>query len=120
VIAGLHEKVETMVKEMEAAQKIKPVRLMLADLNEPGAIQADHNGFYYALLSFGSQTDQPGADLNAAWYHRNARIFSKLTQIAQPGDRVLIVFGSGHAFWLRHFVQNTPGFELIEPDNYLK
>jgi Family of unknown function (DUF5694) len=55
------------------------------------------------LLALGNQKKQPGADLNAAWYHRNAKIFAKLTQIARPGDRVLVVFGSGHAFWLRHF-----------------
>jgi hypothetical protein len=33
---------------------------------------------------------------------------------------VLVVFGSGHAFWLRHFVQNTTGFQLIEPRDYLE
>jgi hypothetical protein len=59
-------------------------------------------------------------DLNAAWYHRNAKIFAKLTQIARPGDRVLVVFGSGHAFWLRHLAQNTPGFTLVEPNGYLR
>jgi hypothetical protein len=32
-----------------------------------------------ALLAFGDQKEQPGADLNAAWYLRNARIFAKLT-----------------------------------------
>lgn len=60
------------------------------------------------------------AELNAAWYRRNAKIFSKLTQIVKPGDRVLIEFGAGHAFWLRHFVQNTPGFQLIEARDYLR
>lgn len=67
---------------------------------------------------FGDQEEQPGADLNAAWYRRNLKIFAKLTQIAKPGDRMLVVFGAGHSFWLRHFVQNTPGFELVEPNHY--
>ena len=35
------------------------------------------------------------------------------------GDRVIIVFGAGHAYWLRHFVETTPGFELVEPNRYL-
>jgi hypothetical protein len=68
----------------------------------------------------GSATEQPGADLNGAWYLRNAKIFAKLTQIARPADRVLVVFGSGHAYWLRHFVQNMPGFQLIESGDYLQ
>ena len=66
------------------------------------------------LLGFGDQKEQPGADLNAAWYLRNAKIFAKLTQIAQPGDRVLVVFGAGHAFWLRHFAEHTPGLITLQ------
>ncbi len=119
-LARLQENVEQMVKQMEAAQKTKPIRLMLADQNEPAQILSDHQKFYYGLLVFGDQKEQPGAELNAAWYQRNAKIFAKLTQIARPGDRVLVAFGAGHAFWLRHFVQNTPGFELVEPTLYLR
>lgn len=120
LLADLHDRVEKVMKDMEAAQKSRPVRVMLADLNEPAAIQTDHDNFYYALLPFANQKELPGADLNAAWYQRNAKIFAKLTEIAQPGDHILVVFGSGHAFWLRHFVQNMPGFELIEPNSYLR
>jgi hypothetical protein len=116
----MQEKVAEMINQIEAAQKAKPVRLMLADVNDPARILSDHQNFYYALLSLGNEKEQPGAELNAAWYQRNAKIFAKLTKIAQPGDRVLVVFGSGHAFWLRHFVQNTPGFQLIEPGDYLR
>jgi hypothetical protein len=108
------------MKEMEAAQKTTPIRLMLANENEPARILADHENFYYGLLAFGDEKEQPGAELNAAWYRRNAKIFAKLIQIARPGDRVLVTFGAGHAFWLRHFVQNTPGFELVEPNRYLR
>lgn len=120
MLANLSEKVERTIKRMEAGQKVKSVRLMLADLNEAGSVRADHGDFYYALLALGDQKEQPGAELNAAWYQRNAKIFAKLTQIAKPGDRVLVVFGSGHAFWLRHFIQNTPGFQLIEPNSFLR
>lgn len=59
------------------------------------------------------------AELNAAWYQRNAKIFAKLTQIARPGDRVIVVFGAGHLFWLRHLVEHMPGFALVEPNRYL-
>ena len=119
-LSRMQEKVEQMVKQMETAQKTKPIHLMLADVNDPACLLADHQNFYYALLSMADQKEQPGAELNAAWYQRNAKIFAKLTQIAQPGDRVLVVFGSGHAFWLRHFVENTPGFQLIEPRDFLQ
>jgi hypothetical protein len=119
-LARMHEDIEKNIKAMEAAQKTTPIRLLLADINEPARVRSDHQKFYYGLLALGDQKDQPGADLNAAWYHRNAKIFAKLTQIARPGDRVLVVFGSGHAFWLRHLAQNTPGFTLVEPNDYLR
>jgi uncharacterized protein DUF5694 len=115
-LARMHGDMEKTIKEMEAAQKTTLIRLLLADINEPARVRSDHDQFYYGLLGLGDQKEQPGADLNAAWYHRNAKIFAKLTQIARPGDRVLVVFGSGHAFWLRHFAQNTPGFTLAEPN----
>jgi hypothetical protein len=119
-LARLQANVEQMVKQMESTQKTKPIRLLLADQNDPAHILADHQKFYYGLFVFGDQKEQPGAELNAAWYQRNAKIFAKLAQIARPGDRVLVAFGAGHAFWLRHFVQNTPGFELVEPNLYLR
>ena len=119
-LGRMQEKVEEMMKQMETAQKTKPIRVMLADVNEPARVLFDHQNFYYALLSLANEKEQPGAELNAAWYQRNAKIFAKLTQITQPGDRVLVVFGSGHAFWLRHFLQNTTGFQLIEPRDYLE
>ncbi len=64
------------------------------------------------LLAFGDQKEQPGSDVKAARYLRNAKIFAKLTQIAQP--RRSSVFGAGHAFWLRHFAQHTP--DLVWPN----
>jgi Family of unknown function (DUF5694) len=119
-LARLQENVGQMMKQMEAAQKTTPIRIMLADQNEPARILANQQVFYYGLLAFGDQKEQPGAELNAGWYQRNAKIFAKLAQIARPGDRVLVAFGAGHAFWLRHLVQNTPGFELVEPNVYLR
>src|SRR5438874_11565123 len=119
-LSRMQEEIGEMMKQMEIAQKTKPIRVMLADVNEPARVLSDHQSFYYALLSLASEKEQPGAELNAAWYQRNAKIFAKLTQIAQPADRVLVVFGSGHAFWLRHFVQNTPRFRLVEPGDYLR
>lgn len=120
ILARMHESVEKSLKEMETAQKTTPIRLMLAKMNDPARIRGEHDDFYYGLLPVGDRKEQPAAELNAAWYQRNAKIFAKLTQIAHPGDRVLIVFGSGHSFWLRHFAQNTRGLTLVEPNDYLR
>ena len=116
--AALDKQVGDAIREFAALQKTRSTAALLAWHNEPARIRTMH-GFYNSLLAFGDTASQPGADLNAAWYLRNAKIFARLTQIAKPGDRVIVVFGAGHAFWLRHFVETTPGFQLVEPDDYL-
>ncbi len=116
--AALDQQVGATVREFTALQQTRAIAALLAWHNEPARIRTMH-GFYNALLAFGDATTQPGAELDAAWYLRNARIFAKLTQIAKPGDRVIVVFGAGHAYWLRHFVETTPGFQLVEPGAYL-
>ena len=70
-------------------------------------------------LPLGAGKEQPGADLNAMWFLRNAKIFAKLAEVTQPGDRVLVLFGAGHNYWLRYFARATPGFQLAEPNDYL-
>ena len=46
-------------------------------------------------------------------------IFARLMQAARPGDRIVVVYGSGHSYWLRQLVQTTPGFRLVEANDYL-
>jgi hypothetical protein len=53
------------------------------------------------------------------WYLRNAKIFGKLMTVTNPGDRVLVVYGSGHNYWLRHFATETPGFRNVDPRPFL-
>jgi len=104
----------------ERAQDSKTVAGMLSWINQPGLIARMHRNWYYALLNYADGTDQPGALLNARWYERNAKIFSKIAHISEPGERLVVVFGSGHAYWLRHLVAETPGYSLVEPSTYLE
>ena len=87
-------------------------------LNDPARIASD-NAFYRTTLRVGAGADQPGAELLTAWYKRNFYICAHLIQIAHPGDRVVVFYGSGHAFLLRQCVGETPGFGLVEPNAYL-
>ena len=91
----------------------------LAWFNRPERIALD-NGFYQDMLRVGALDEQPGAALVAAWNKRNFEICARMIQLARPGDRVVVLFGSGHAHLLRQCVAATPGFELVEPNEYLK
>lgn len=120
LLEAFHTRVEAAMKSLDEAQRTQPLRELLAQVNEPARTLTEHRDFYNALLPLGDAKAQPAADLNGGWYLRNAKIFAKLTQVAKPGDRVLVIFGSGHSYWLRHFVRETPGFVLVEPGEYLR
>ena len=103
---------------IEGLQKENSVSHALLEINRPERTAKDQ-AFYYELLSIGDTEAQPGADLNAMWYLRNAKIFAKLMKAASPGDRVLVVYGAGHNYWLRHFAGATAGYRNVDPTPYL-
>lgn len=120
-LAALSAGPRAYVEEMNRRQSTDSMAALLAYTNgdSPAAgVSGQHS--YYGLLAFGRGPDQPGAALNAAWYERNARIFARIVQVARPGDRIVVVFGSGHAYWLRHFAETTPGFRYVDPLPYLR
>lgn len=113
------DEVKAEVAEITKLQAGNPIAYVLGDLNLPDKAEQAQR-WHYRLFAYGDTDKQPGADLNAMWYLRNAKIFAKLTTIAKPGDRVLVVYGSGHNYWLRHFAQTTPGYRNVDPTPYLQ
>ncbi|NWG91031.1 MAG: hypothetical protein HXY21_00780 [Parvularculaceae bacterium] len=93
---------------------------MRAALIEANAGKFASPAFYYEILKFDVGEAQPAAELNGYWFMRNAKIFSKLIDVTKPGDRVVLVFGAGHKFWLDHLVDETPGFARVDPIEYLQ
>ncbi len=116
LLSGIHS--PAAVDEVQQIVNTGGLLPALRWLNDPDRISAS-NSFYRNLLRIGKGGDQPGADLVASWYHRNLLICSNLLQLAKPGDRITVIFGSGHAFLLRQCVQETPGFQLVEPLDFL-
>ena len=118
----LNAPVAQSVAALEQRQHTDSIGHILADMNRPGGPMnsaTGHAALHYGLMAVGDGRTQPGAALNAGWYERNARIFAKLAVVARPGDRIVVVYGAGHNYWLRHFVEQTPGFELVEACPYL-
>jgi uncharacterized protein DUF5694 len=118
-IASLIDTIKTQAEVLMQDQVSTPIAELLARQNDPAVIRSMHADFYYGLLDMSDIEDAAGAVLNYGWYARNAEIFANIAEIAEPGDRILVVYGSGHNYWLRHFAQETPGFELVEAAPYL-
>lgn len=122
---GQMGRIEAAMKEVEAQKKAfeeSQARTDLATLllreNDRGPWKTGIGG-YYVMLGIGDTEAQPGPELNAYWYMRNAKIFGKLMTVAEPGDRILVIFGTSHAYWLRHFADEAMGYEEVDPRPYL-
>jgi len=118
ILAGANTEIEAFVKKQSDLLAQGTVSDVLRFLNDPAEI-AHGNDFYRMTLKIGGGKDQPGADLLTAWYKRNFYICANLVQLAKPGDRVVVFYGSGHAFLLRQCVREMPGYRLVEANDYL-
>ena len=100
----------SVIGEFDELQKSKSVPELLMFWNS-GKIP---NDFYWNIITIGQGEKQTGAELAAYWFLRNAKIFNKLVQVTKPGDRVILLYGSGHAAWLTEIIEKTPGY-VLEP-----
>lgn len=116
-LAALLEQVGRTVGEFGARQETSTVAELLRAANDEQGL-AD-SSLYYALLGLDAGEDQPGAELLGYWYMRNAKIVAKLSDVVQPDDRVLVLFGSGHKHWLEQIARGTPGLEVVDAVQYL-
>lgn len=116
---ALFGQVAAEAKAFEAAQASESIPQLLMRHNAPGRLLSG-NDLYLGLLRFGDGKDQPGAELNAYWYMRNAKIFAKLQLASNPGDRVLVIYGSGHGYWLRQLAATAPGYRSVDVMPYLQ
>ena len=116
---ALNSPIQSYNKRFETAQANTSVAGLLTMWNDTAVYPSD-TAYYYGLLHFADGPETPGADLNARWYLRNARIFGNVIRFSKPGDRVLILYGAGHGYWLRHFASETPGYRSVSVLPYLK
>ena len=105
-------------------------------LNGAASQKADHASYVTRYPRLGDtapptsdeqilQTDKDeyfiGAELVADWYRRNIMIYSKvLREVDYKEERILLIFGSGHAPTLKHLFQSNPHFKVVDANQWLK
>lgn len=91
-------------------------------LNRPETVERFHAPnvrMAAAVAETSTDTSYVGADVIAAYHKRNLRIFANLASVAEPGDRIIAIFGAGHMPYLRPLIQASPQFEFVDPRSYL-
>lgn len=70
-------------------------------------------------LEVGAGQNYLGVEPPASIARRNMRIFANLLAAAEPGDRILIIYGTGHIHYFREYVRGHPQMKLAYPGEYL-
>lgn len=92
---------------------------ILRQLNNPTRIEVEHSDLYLYSNQVGAGDTYYGVNTLTEWYRRNLYIFANLQDIAKPGDKILVLYGSGHCKILRSFIKDYSEFEFIDPLDYL-
>jgi hypothetical protein len=122
--AGQHHLVEQFNADMAAieahmaATQGLTVRERLIEMNS-AEVAGWHNS-YMTMAQMGSRADPIGARDMAAWWGRNMHIFANIAYVAEPGDRILVIYGSGHKFLLDQYFTQAREFELVDPLTFLR
>lgn len=117
-VTFVQEELSRVEAESNRQQRDHTVGEILRIRNEPGTLAKDH-GTYMRFAVVGDSESYVGADLVASWYERNLKIFANLKRIVEPRDRILVIFGSGHAPILRQLVTAHPEMILVDALEYL-
>jgi len=119
LIGSLQAEIATYMGSLQTAIASASVADILVKVNDQ---QSDRlHGLYLAMATIGAGAAQPGAEMAAAWYTRNLRIFANVAQLVQtPDDRILVIFGSGHGPLLRQFVRECRLYDLVDAEDFLR
>lgn len=70
-------------------------------------------------LELGAGSNFVGTKPISSSFERNLKIFANVTKYAEAGDRIFVLFGASHGYFLREFVDMHPEMKLVEVEDYL-
>ncbi|WP_423825014.1 DUF5694 domain-containing protein [Salinibacter ruber] len=53
-------------------------------------------------------------------HRRTLRIVASLTRVAEPGDRILLIYRANHASYFREFIGDHPRMTVVDPLDHLR
>ncbi|MBK8726537.1 MAG: hypothetical protein IPL96_10990 [Holophagaceae bacterium] len=115
--APLPERLQTLARTLDQGTVLDGLRLV----NSPDFIREDHATYIEGLPPDPYSTELYGTtDPVTNWYKRNLRIFTNVYRVAEPGDRLLLLIGSGHLAILNRLAIDSRDFVLMDTLPYLR
>lgn len=114
------ERYEALYRYEDRLKMTQTLREALLYRNRPEVVRRNAGRYLVGGFKAGVGDEYPGVDSRTAWYNRNLRIFANLQRITEREDeRILLVIGAGHLGILRHAVEVSPEYRLVEVEEYL-
>ena len=111
--------IERLIRRAAEIQSKGTVLDVYRYFNSEAAIRLNDSAYTY-LCRIGDDGNFVGADLVSAWHQRNLRMFAKLSRLSGPGERILVLYGQGHAYLLRDFIRQAPDMKLVDAESLLR
>jgi hypothetical protein len=110
-----------MYRYSDSLKTVQTITEHLIYLNHPNNRLKNHQAYLTSIIE-GAGDNYLGADNVARWYRRNLRIFSNIYDITDfnTEERLLVIYGAGHVYQLKQFLTDSPDFDYIEINEYLK
>ena len=112
-LAAMEAEIESLSAEQQRMQSTLSLGELLLINNDP-ADWAANRGLYIASNDLGALDDWSGADATASWWRRNLRMYALVQRAAQPGERVLVLAGSGHIAVIAQFLESDPSRKAVD------
>ena len=114
------QKLQASITERDKIFKNLSVVEQLKFMNQPSNLDKSHQS-YFDYVRIGRGDQYVGANYLSHWYGRNMKIFANLIRITDsPADRILVIYGAGHAKLLNQFARESGYYDVESPLNYLK
>lgn len=113
---------ESLYEMHDSLKTVQSINEHFITINSPDDRLKDHQAYLTGTVLTGAGDNYLGADSVGRWYRRNLRIFANAYDITDfdKEERLLLIYGSGHVWQLRQFFTDSPDFEYIEVNEYLK
>ena len=109
--------IEYFTKDSAQARANEDLRGLLMRANDD-ELDRQNMDLYLATNPIGAGDGYSGADASASWWHRNFRMYANIQKVAQPGERVLAIGGSGHMAILKQLLTIDQRLKEEEVDGY--
>lgn len=118
---GWEERFKQLYAHDDALKTRQSLFEHLLYLNSPERRRQGHGAYSIGLFKLDGDDGYLGADLRAAWYDRNLRIFRNLQRLTASADeRILLIIGAGHLPILHFVASSSPEHELVDVRDYLR